>query len=74
MSTKIKNYKIMVDSKLFANMCGSTPVEVAKKAASKILVNSLNRARFSIQAKTGKIRHYMQIGKNWSALIIKMGS
>jgi hypothetical protein len=58
MSTKIKNYKIIVDSKLFANMRGSTPAEVAKKAASKILVNSLNRVRFSIQEKTGKIRHY----------------
>ena len=58
MSTKIKTYKIIVDSKLFANIRGSTPAEVAKKAASKILGNSLNRARFSIQAKTGKIRHY----------------
>jgi hypothetical protein len=32
---------------------------VAKKAASKILVNSLNRTRFSIvEAKNGKFRHY----------------
>ena len=59
MSNRIKTYKIMVDSKLFANIRGSTPAEVAKKAASKILGNSLNRARFSIvEAKTGKIRHY----------------
>ena len=48
----------MVDSKPFANMRGDIPAEVAKKAASKILGNSLNRVRFSIQAKTGKIRHY----------------
>ena len=48
----------MVDSKPFANMRGASPAEVAKKAASKILVNSSNRVRFSIQAKTGKIRHY----------------
>jgi len=58
MNTKIKTYKILVDSKPFANIRGSTPAEVAKKAASKILGNSLNRARFSIQAKTGKIQHY----------------
>jgi hypothetical protein len=58
MNNKIKTYKILVDSKPFANIRGSTPVEVAKKAASKILVNSLNRVRFSIQAKTEKIRHY----------------
>jgi len=58
MNTKIKTYKIMVDSKPFANIRGSIPAEVAKKAASKILVNSLNRVRFSIQEKTGKIRHY----------------
>ena len=58
MNTKIKTYKILVDSKPFANMRGASPAEVAKKAASKILGNSLNRARFSIQAKTGKIRHY----------------
>lgn len=58
MSNRIKTYKIIVDSKLFANIRGSTPAEVAKKAASKILGNSLNRARFSIQEKTGKIRHY----------------
>jgi len=59
MNNKIKTYKIIVDSKPFSNICGSTPVEVAKKAASKILGNSLNRARFSIvDAKTGKIRHY----------------
>jgi hypothetical protein len=59
MNNKIKTYKIIVDSKPFANIRGSTPVEVAKKAASKILVNSLNRVRFSIvEAKTGKFRHY----------------
>jgi hypothetical protein len=59
MNNKIKTYKIMVDSKPFANMRGASPAEVAKKAASKILVNSLNRVRFSIvDAKTGKIRHY----------------
>lgn len=58
MSNRIKTYKIIVDSKLFANMRGASPAEVAKKAASKILGNSLNRVRFSIQAKTGKIRHY----------------
>ena len=58
MNTKIKTYKILVDSKPFANIRGSTSAEVAKKAASKILGNSLNRVRFSIQAKTGKIRHY----------------
>jgi len=58
MNTKIKTYKILVDSKQFANIRGSTPAEVAKKAASKILGNSLNRVRFSIQAKTGKIRYY----------------
>jgi len=59
MNTKIKTYKILVDSKPFANIRGSIPVEVAKKAASKILGNSLNRVRFSIvEAKTGKIRHY----------------
>jgi hypothetical protein len=58
MNNKIKTYKIIVDSKPFANIRGSTPAEVAKKAASKILGNSLNRMRFSIQEKTGKIRHY----------------
>ncbi len=58
MNSKIKTYKIIVDSKPFANIRGSIPAEVAKKAASKILVNSLNRARFLIQAKTGKIQHY----------------
>jgi hypothetical protein len=59
MNNKIKTYKIIVDSKPFANIRGSTPVEVAKKAASKILGNSLNRASFSIvEAKTGKFRHY----------------
>jgi hypothetical protein len=55
---KIKTYKILINSKPFANMRGASPAEVAKKAASKILGNSLNRVRFSIQAKTGKIRHY----------------
>ena len=59
MNNRIKTYKILVDSsKIFANMRGASPAEVAKKAASKILGNSLNRVRFSIQAKTGKIRHY----------------
>jgi len=59
MNNKIKTYKIIVDSKPFANIRGSNPAEVAKKSASKILVNSLNRVRFSIvEAKTGKFRHY----------------
>jgi len=58
MNIKIKTYKIIVDSKPFANIRGSSPAEVAKKAASKILGNSLNHVRFSIQAKTGKIRNY----------------
>ena len=58
MSNNIKTYKILVDSKPFAFLATSTPAEVAKKAASKILGNSLNYVRFSIQAKTGKIRHY----------------
>jgi hypothetical protein len=59
MNNKIKTYKIIFDSKLFANIRGSTPAEVAKKAASKILGNSLNRTHFSIvEVKTGKIRHY----------------
>jgi hypothetical protein len=57
MSNRIKTYKIMVDSKPFANIRGASPAEVAKKAASKILGNSLNRVRFSIQEKS-KIRHY----------------
>jgi hypothetical protein len=57
MNNKIKTYKILVDSKLYANIRGSTPAEVAKKAASKILGNSLNRTRFSIQ-ENSKIRHY----------------
>ena len=57
MNNKIKTYKILVDSKLFANIRGSTPAEVAKKAASKILGNSLNRTRFEIQ-ENSKIRHY----------------
>jgi hypothetical protein len=60
MNNNIKTYKILVDSKPFANIRGSTPAEVAKKAASKILGNSLNRVRFSIQEKTGKFRHYVQ--------------
>ena len=55
MNNRIITYKIMVDSKPFANIRGSTPAEVAKKAASKILGNSSNRARFSIQEKTGKM-------------------
>jgi hypothetical protein len=56
---KIKNYKILINSKPFANIRGSTPAEVAKKAASKILGNSLNRVRFSIvDAKNVKFRHY----------------
>ena len=58
MSNNIKTYKILINSKQFANMRGLSPAEVAKKAANKILGNSLNRTRFSIQAKTGKIRHY----------------
>jgi hypothetical protein len=59
MNSKIKTYKIIVDSKPFANIRGSTPAEVAKKAASKILGNSLNRVRFSIvEAKNVKFRHY----------------
>jgi hypothetical protein len=58
MNNRIKTYKIIVDSKLFVNIRGASPAEVAKKAASKIFGNSLNRARFSIQEKTGKIRHY----------------
>jgi len=58
MNNKIKTYKILVDSKPFVNIRGASLAEVAKKAASKILGNSLNRVRFSIQAKTGKIRHY----------------
>jgi hypothetical protein len=57
MNTKIKTYKILVDSKPFANIRGSIPAEVAKKAASKILGNSLNRTRFEIQ-ENSKIRHY----------------
>ena len=57
MNNKIKTYKILVDSKLFANIRGSTPAEVAKKAASKILGNSLNRTLFSIQ-ENKNIRHY----------------
>lgn len=73
MNTKIKTYKIIVDSKPFANIRGSTPAEVAKKAASKILGNSLNRTRFSIQKKV-KFYITMQNGKIWFALIIKMGS
>ena len=57
MSSPTKNYKIIVDSKHFGNMRGISPAEVAKKAASKILGNSLNRTRFSIQ-ENKKIRHY----------------
>jgi hypothetical protein len=57
--SKLKTYKIVFDSKQFGNMRGSSPIEVAKKAASKILGNSLNRTRFSIvEVKTSKIRHY----------------
>lgn len=56
-STKIKTYKILIDSRLFANMRGSSPAEVAKKAASKILSKFLNRTHFSIQ-ENRKIRHY----------------
>lgn len=58
MNNKIKTYKILINSKPFANIRDSTPAEVAKKAASKILGNSLNRVRFSIQEKTKKNRHY----------------
>jgi hypothetical protein len=57
MNNRIKTYKILVDSKLFANIRGASSAEVAKKAASKILVNSLNRASFVIQ-ENRKIRHY----------------
>jgi len=57
MSTKLKTYKIIVDSKHFGNMRGSSPAEVAKKAANKILGNSLNRKRFEIQ-ENSKIRYY----------------
>ena len=82
-NSSIKIYKIIVDFKHFGNMRGYSPAEVAKKAASKILGNSLNRTRFSmVEAKTGKIRHYdakrekfdimMQSGKIWFALIVKM--
>ena len=56
-STKIKTYKILIDSRLFENMRGSSPAEVAKKAASKILSKFLNRTLFSIQ-ENRKIRHY----------------
>ena len=56
-SAKIKTYKILIDSRLFANMRGSSPAEVAKKAASKILRKLLNRTHFSIQ-ENRKIRHY----------------
>jgi len=55
--SKLKNYKVLVDSKLFTNMRGSSPIEVAKKAASKILGNSLNRTHFEI-LENSKIRHY----------------
>ena len=63
MNNKIKNYKIILDSKLFANMRGSTPAEVAKKAASKIL--QINNSNYNsscsfaiIETKTGKIWYY----------------
>jgi hypothetical protein len=58
MNTNIKTYKILINSNPFSNIRGASPAEVAKKAASKILGNSMNRVRFSIQAKTGKIQYY----------------
>jgi len=61
MNTKIKTYKIIVDSKLFANIRGYTPAEVAKKAASKILKSQskYGSCDFAIfETKTGKIWYY----------------
>jgi hypothetical protein len=61
MNTKIKTYKIIVDSKLFANMRGASLAEVAKKAASKILKSpsKYGSCDFAIfENKTGKIWYY----------------
>jgi len=60
MSNNIKTYKILVDSKYFANIRGASPAEVAKKAASKILKSpSKYSCSFAIfETKTGKIWYY----------------
>ena len=66
MSSPLKNYKIIVDSKHFGNMKGISPAEVAKKAAGKILGKSNNRiTQFSmIETKNGKIRNYKAFKEN----------
>jgi hypothetical protein len=59
MSSPLKKYKIIVDSKHFVNMKGFSPAEVAKKAAGKILEKSNRIIQFSmIEIKNGKIRNY----------------
>ena len=66
MSSPLKNYKIIIDSKHFRNMKGISPAEVAKKAAGKILGKSNNRiTQFSmIEIKNGKIRNYKAFKEN----------
>ena len=66
MSSPLKNYKIIVDSKHFGNMKGISPAEVSKKAAGKILGKSNNRiTQFSmIETKNGKIRNYKAFKEN----------
>jgi len=54
-----KSYKIIVHSKKMRNICGASPVEVAKKVASKLLVKNIYSMYFSIiEIKTNKIIHY----------------
>jgi hypothetical protein len=54
-----KSYKIIASSKKMRNICGASPVEVAKKVALKLLVKNIYSMYFSIvKIKTNKIIHY----------------
>ena len=54
-----KSYKIIVHSKKMRNISGSSPAEVAKKVALKLLVKNIYSMYFSIvEIKTNKIIHY----------------
>jgi hypothetical protein len=55
----LKSYKIIVHSKKMRNIHGTSPAEVAKKVALKLLVKNIYSMYFSIvEIKTNKIIHY----------------
>jgi hypothetical protein len=66
-----KTYKIIIGSKKIRNIRGKNASEVAKKVASKLLINNIYSKYFSlVLIKTNKIIHYYAM-RTYNKIIVK---